>query len=106
MARNSNPLLRVVYNGDEFEVQTRQSDLLRYETTARKHGWGMLGNEDKFSLVLWSTFLAWVAGKRVGNVPETVTWETFSDEVEDVEVVNGAAVDPTQAAPEPEPSLN
>lgn len=106
MARNSNPLLRVLLNGDEYEVQTRQSDLLRYETTARRHGWGMLGTDDKFSFVQWSTFLAWVAGKRIGTVPDSMTWEEFADAVEDVEVVGGTAVNPTQPAPEPEPSSN
>lgn len=102
--RNSNPRLRVVLGEREVEVQTRQGDLLRYETTARKHGWGLLGNDDKFSLVQWSTFLAWCALKRTGEIPEGTTWEVFADEVDDVEVINASEVNPTQAAPEPEPS--
>lgn len=96
MAKNTNPLLRVVLGDDEYEVQTKQSDLLRYETTARKHGWGMLGSDDKFSFVQWSTFLAWIAGKRVGAIDDSMTWEAFADNVDDVEVIGGATANPTQ----------
>lgn len=100
---NTNPLVKVTVAGaPEFEVQTRQSDLLRYETTARKHGWGLLGNDDKFSTVQWLSFLAWSAAKRTGALPETMTWETFSAEVEDVELVGGESPDPTPGVLEPD----
>jgi hypothetical protein len=105
-AKNTNPKLRVVLGDVEYEVQTKQSDLLRYEMTARKHGWGMLGTDEKFSFVQWSTFLAWVAGKRTGAIADGLTWEAFADEVDDVEVIGGAAGNPTQQAPELEASSN
>lgn len=106
MAKNSNPLLRVVLDDAEFEVQTKQSDLLRYETTARKHGWGLLGTDEKFSFVQWSTFLAWVAGKRVGALDASLTWEAFADTVDDVEVIGDAPANPTQPVAESGESSN
>lgn len=97
---NSNPKLKVIFRGEEFEVQTIQADLIRYETTARKHGWGMLGQDDKFSTVSWTSFLAWSAARRLGYIPESVTWEEYADTVEDVDIVGSTEVNPTQPAPE------
>lgn len=98
----NNPRVRVLMaDGAEWEAQTMNPDLLRYERTAAKFKWP--GPQQ--SPVTWLTFLAWSAGLREGHIPPSVTWELFST-VECLDVKNpdgagpGPAVDPTDQEPD------
>lgn len=88
-----NPRVHVIMaDGAEWEAQTMNPDLLRYERTGSKNGWPPAQK----SPVQWLTFVAWRAGLREGHLPTSVTWEQFSEEL-CVEVSNpgAAAIPPT-----------
>lgn len=94
----NNPRVHVLMmDGAEWDAQTLNPDLLKFERTAVRHKWPKPGE----SPVMWLTFIAWAAGVREGHIPSTLTWEQFSQE-ECAEVTNpdgksaGPSVDPTQ----------
>jgi hypothetical protein len=77
-AKLSNPRVAVVLaDGSQWEVQTLNMDMLRWERTASKHKWP----EFRTIPVWWMTFLAWSAGQREGMIPQSVSWEVFSAEL-------------------------
>lgn len=95
-AQFTNPYVEVIMaDGSTWSVQTYNPDMLRYERTARKHEWPGPSKEP-FAFV---TFLAWSAGRRAGHIPQTMTWEQFSEtECLQVSSPNGMAVPPTGPA--------
>lgn len=78
-------------NGDVFDVQTKTSDYMLYEETAKRHKWGGLADNP----AKWEAFLAWSALRRLGKYGGT--WETFKGEVDIVEATQ-IDVDPTPTA--------
>jgi len=82
-------------DGAEWDAQTMNPDLMRFERTAGKNGWPPAQK----SPVLWLTFVAWRAGLREGHIPESMTWERFSEE-EWLEVSNPGAAAVTPTPPE------
>ena len=84
-------------DADPFEVQAIGADLVRWDMTAAKHKWPSYDTAP----FLWSTFLAWSAGRRTGQVSADVTFERFADVVVQVEALNVDAVGPTDAGPAP-----
>ena len=100
-AKLSNPRVHVIMvDGSEWDVQTLNMDLMRWERTAAKHKWP----EFRGVPIWWTTFLAWSASQREGLIPSTVTWEVFSNEM-CVQVGSDASpgagvVDPTEPAPD------
>jgi hypothetical protein len=78
-------------NGDVFDVTTKTSDYLLFETTAKRHRWGGISDNP----ALWEAFLGWSALKRVGKF--SGTWEEFTKAVDIVEGVPVTA-DPTSEA--------
>lgn len=96
--RNTNFRVRLVFDGVEHEIQTIQADMLRYELTALRQKWPTLAS-DAPAMVVMTSFLAWAAGKRLGLLPADLTWEAFSERVEDVDVLDVEPVDPTQTTP-------
>ena len=99
------PKVEVVLDDGRTEtVQVLNADLLRWDRTAAKHGWPHFETAKAWH----STFLAWSALRRTGTIPESWTWEEFSEE-HCVQVQGVAAngdgpdgVDPTQSEAEPE----
>ena len=98
----NNPRVHVIMaDGAEWDAQSLNPDLLRYERTAGKHKWPTA----QVQPVTWLTFMAWSAGQREGHIPPAMTWEQFSL-TECVDVTNpdgkgaGPAVDPTHPAPD------
>lgn len=92
----SNPRVHVLMmDGSEWDAQTMNPDLLKFERTAVRHKWPKPGD----SPVMWLTFIAWAAGVREGHIPSSMTWEQFSQEL-CAEVTNpdgkaaGTPVDP------------
>jgi hypothetical protein len=72
----ANPRVHVIMaDGAEWEAQTLNPDLLRFEATAGKHKW--TGPSE--SPMRWLTFLAWRAGLREGHIPSDLSWEEFSE---------------------------
>lgn len=103
-AKYSNPRVHVVMmDGAEWDAQTLNPDLLRFERTAARHKWTAPG----VSPVTWLTFLAWSAGLREGHIPSSMTWESFSQS-ECAEVTNpdnqDDSVDPTSPDPDTDSS--
>jgi hypothetical protein len=92
----TNPLVEVtMVDGSTWTAQTYNPDMLRYERTSAKHGWGGPGKEP-FRFI---TFLAWSAGRREGHIPTSLTWEQFSEEeCLSVSAPNGTPVPPTSPA--------
>ena len=78
-------------DGTVMEVETSTADYLRYETTAKRHGWPTMQD----SPARWEAFSAWSALERSGAY--TKPWETF---LEEVGMVDGApkTVRPTEQA--------
>ena len=94
--RLQSPIVRVVMDdGAEWEVQTLNPDLLRWDMTAPKHKWGKAEEVP----MLWVTFIAWHASKREGLT--SLTWELFQNAAIEVTTVNpGEPMDPTNPAHE------
>lgn len=99
------PRLRVTLGDDsQVEVQTTNSDLVRWDMTRAKQRWPSDPREAPF---LWLTFLAWAALKRTQTIPADTTWEAFSDSTQEIanlddegqEADQVVEVDPTQQAP-------
>jgi hypothetical protein len=92
----SNPHVYVtMLDGSEWDAQTLNPDLLRFESTAAKHKWP----PPSVSPVTWLTFLAWSAGQREGHVPASMTWDVFRGECAQVSNPDkDDDVDPTQLA--------
>ena len=71
------PLVHVIMaDGAEWEAQTDNRDVLRWESTAPKHKWPVSPGD---SPMKWLTFLAWRAGLREGCIPQDLLWEEFSE---------------------------
>jgi hypothetical protein len=72
------PLARVrLSDGRVLEARVYNTDYLRWDRTASKHGWPTA----TAAPFLWQTFLAWSALRREGLIEQGVTWEHFSDEL-------------------------
>jgi hypothetical protein len=83
-------------DGAEWEAQTLNPDILRYERTAAKYKWP----GPTVSPVTWMTFVAWSAGLREGHLPEAVTWEIFAEQCLEVRSAGDDAVRPTGPGPD------
>jgi hypothetical protein len=103
----STPRLRVVL-ADETDriVQCTNADLVRFDLTRSKQKWP--GPTD--APFLWLTFIAWAALRRTKTIPDTLTYEAFSDSTLEIENMTDEesaadpdrdAVDPFQSDPEP-----
>ena len=94
------PLVRVVpADGEPYEIQCYNPDLLLFEETAVKHRWK--GPTD--APFRWLTFLAWAASRRTGRIGPDVTWESFAAttlEISDARPAPATA-DPTRPGPAP-----
>lgn len=86
--------------GDPFTVQVINQDMVAYDVTSYRHKWPPM---DKAPF-LWLTFLSWHAARRLGVIDGSQGYEDFRDTVLTVEAENpeGDAVDPTDAAPDPD----
>lgn len=75
-------------DGQVFDVQSKTSDYLSFEQTARKHKWGGIAE----SPARWEAYIGWSSLRRLKLIEST--WEEFID---DVDLVEGKAddVDPT-----------
>jgi hypothetical protein len=94
------PLVRVVpADGDPYEIQCYNPDLLLFEETAAKHRWR--GPAD--APFRWLTFLAWAASRRTGRIAADVTWESFAATTLEISDARPAAppTDPTRPVPGP-----
>ena len=70
------PRLEVVLDDDRTEVvQVRNSDMVRFDLTAAKHGWPGLQTAPHH----WMTFVAWSALRREGRLSEDVKFDAFRD---------------------------
>lgn len=92
-------------NGEEFELEAINPDMIRYETEGPRYGLGKI-EDSPFS---YMTFLAWAALKRLGKYDGD--WPTFKTQdclvmqpVDLEESGEDPDVDPTRPAPE-SPSL-
>ena len=102
----STPLVDVVLDdGRTLTVRVLNADLIRWDRTAAKHGWGAFQTQP----FVWLTFVSWSALRREGQIPQDWTWEEFSEkhclQVKNTEgsSENGlATVDPTLVALVPE----
>jgi len=97
----ANPAVHVIMaDGAEWEAQTLNPDLLRFEATAGKHKWS--GPQE--APMRWLTFLAWSAGLREGHIPQDLSWEEFSENgprlAMEVSNPHNKVADPTRPAPD------
>ena len=95
-----NPRIHVIMaDGGEWDVQTLNPDILKYEDTALKHKWPQMTEAPQ----KWTTFLGWRASIREGHIPQDLKWEEFAENgprlALSVFVSDTEPVDPTQSAP-------
>ena len=96
-----NPIVHVIMSdGAEWDVQTLNADMLRWEDTAAKHKWPSFTDVPQ----KWTTFLGWRASIREGHIPQDLKWEEFSENgprlALSVFVLRQEPVDPTPAGPD------
>jgi hypothetical protein len=93
-----NPNVHVIMeDGAEWDVQTLNPDILKYERNQAKYKWPGPSQ----SPLTWMTFIAWAASQREGLLPATVGWDVFQETC--LEVSNPAgnvAADPTPPGPD------
>lgn len=82
----------------EYDVQTDNRDMIRWERAAAKHGWPAL----KDAPLLWMTHLSYTALSRSG-VPTGSTFDAYADRVIGIETLDendqpAAANDPDALA--------
>lgn len=99
-AKLSTPLMRVTRpDQSTYDVQCSNADLVAFDMTSYKHKWPPMDRAP----MLWATFLAWHASRRLGDIEQSLTFETFRDTYPQVEAIDGATtVDPTQLAAVPD----
>lgn len=86
----------VLADDRELELLSANPDLVRWDITRQKHGWGSM--ED--APMLWATFVAWAAAKRTGVYEGT--WDTWANQdclSVDFDVEGLEEVDPTRMGP-------
>jgi len=96
------PRLRVVpIDGDEYEVQALNPDMINWEETAARHNWK--ANTPTVAPFKWLTFLAWSAARRTGQIDPGVGWDDFRQSTAQVSDVSKAAdaAGPTPPGPDP-----
>lgn len=91
-----NPLVHVIMaDGAEFDVQTLNPDILRFERNQAKYKWPGPSQAP----LTWTTYIAYAALQREGLIPASVTWDEFR--VDCLEVAGPSmAADPTGPAPD------
>jgi hypothetical protein len=62
-------------DGSTLQAQVINSDMVRWDRTAAKHGWPTV----QTAPFLWLTFVAWSALRREGAIGEDVGWDAFVD---------------------------
>jgi hypothetical protein len=94
----TSPRLRVVLGDDSVvEVQCTNADLVRFDMTRARQKWPAATDAP----MLWQTFIAWAALRRTRGIPETATYEAFSESTLDIQNLTDEsdgspdAVDPT-----------
>lgn len=94
-------LLVFPIDGEPFEVQALNPDMINFEETAARHGWK--ANTPGNAPFKWLTFLAWSAARRTGAIDQSVSWESFRDNTAQVTDVThaGDQAGPTRPGPEP-----
>ena len=64
-------------DGEKYVARTIFADAVAYESTARKHGWGSIRESGLQSVA----FTGWHALRRAGDLPGTVKYEEFRDQI-------------------------
>ena len=86
--------------GLEYDVQTDNRDMIRWERAAAKWGWPAMSDAP----ILWMTHLAYTALSRDGIAPAGQSFEAFADRVTAIELLDGKGDEPIDlddpAAPE------
>jgi hypothetical protein len=94
------PRLRVVpIDGDPYEVQALNPDMINWEETAARHGWK--ANTPGVAPFKWLTFLAWSAARRGGLTD--LSWEQFAATTAQVTDVSKPADTARPTLPGPDP---
>ena len=77
----STPRLRIVLGDDsELVVQATNADLVKYDMTRARQKWPAAQDAP----FLWLTFVAWHALRRTGGIPQTTTYEAFSESTQEI----------------------
>lgn len=88
-------------NGDVFELEAINPDLIRFETEGHKYG---LSSDISVAPFTYMTFVAWAALKRLGKYDGD--WPTFKTQdclvLNPVDAEEAGDVDPTRQGPEPD----
>ncbi len=84
-------------SGEKFTARTIFADAVAYETTARKHSWPPA----RESTMLVLSFITWHALRRQGDIPTSLTYEAYRDDLRAVRPDNGQDAGPTRPGPPP-----
>lgn len=80
----------VMEDGTEYTGQSRASDYVRYETTAKGKGWGSLGDNPS----TWEAFISWAVLQRTKQI--SLPFEKF---LEEADVIDASPVAEVEALP-------
>ena len=78
-------------SGEKWTVQSKTVDYLLWETTAKKHKWGGIGDNP----ALWEAFIGWAASRRLGHYAGT--WEQWQ---KDIDMVDAEQIEADPTPPE------
>lgn len=76
-------------DGTTFTTRPVLRDTVAYETTARKHRWGTIG--DNFATA--QAFIIWHALKRTEQIPAGLNYDAWLDGVDSIEVIEAPVGD-------------
>ena len=79
-----------------LEVQTTHPDLVAWDTTRRKHGWGSFQDD----MWKWLGFISWHAARRTQAIPQDLRFEEWEASLLEVQNLDSDEVPPTPEAVE------
>lgn len=86
-------------DGSTYHIITSNADLVQYDLTAYQKNWPPIDRGP----ILWASFVAWHASRRLGIYGEEMPWEKFwpsHPQIDNDPAEPAVVVDPTQPDPE------
>jgi hypothetical protein len=98
----TSPRVVIIREGmPDLELQTTNADMILWDLTRPKQRPPWPSFQD--APILWMTFLAWAAARRTGAIDTSLTWDTWRNDVLEVQPITDDDADAAgQGAPFPD----